>query len=305
MKKIILSLLMIPALLCTGCSSSGGDSSQTTPETEITEPSVNYNLTVDFLKVGKADAAVIKTENHTVIIDCGEKSDGSKIRNCLNTLGVTNVDYMILTHYDQDHIGGAAKVLKNFTVSHVIGASYAEESTEYANLVEQMELQELEFELPSEIMTFTLDDAVFQIYPCQQRSYHDGDDNNHSLVIRMTHHDEVFLFTGDAMQERLVELMDMGDCDVLKEPYHGREVANLDEFLDNVTPEYAIVTTDEENLSEVTMQELAERNIETYVTFRDGNIRCISTGQAVSFETGLNFKEEETDEEAEEISAET
>jgi competence protein ComEC len=96
------------------------------------------------------------------------------------------------------------------------------------------------------------------------------------------------------MQERLTEIMNIGDCTVLKEPYHGREVANLGDFLDKVSPEYAIVTTDEENYAEATAQALAERNIETYVTFRDGNIRCISTGSSVSFATGLNFKEEDT-----------
>ncbi len=291
MKKLISALLAGMLFALSGCAPSSSTSSDMTQE--VPEISESYPLTVDFLKVGKADAAVIKTQNHTIIIDCGEKSDGSKVRNCLQTLGVDSVDYMILTHYDQDHIGGAAKVLKNFPVSHVIAADYEEASTEYDNLVEQMTLQNLSFEYPSSAVTVTLDDAVFQIYPCQAKTYHDGNDNNHSLVIKMTHHDEVFLFTGDAMQERLAEIMGAGDCDVLKEPYHGREVANLGEFLDNVTPEYAIVSTDEENLSEITMQALSDRNIETYVTFRDGNIRCTSTGQAVSFETGLNFKEEE------------
>ena len=99
------------------------------------------------------------------------------------------------------------------------------------------------------------------------------------------------------MQERLTEIMSIGDCTVLKEPYHGREVANLGDFLDKVTPEYAIVTTDEENYAESTAQALADRNIETYVTFRDGNIRCTSTGSSVSFETGLNFKDDESAEE--------
>ena len=67
----------------------------------------------------------------------------------------------------------------------------------------------------------------------------------------------------------------------------------MGDFLDKVTPEYAIVTTDEENYADSTAQALADRNIETYVTFRDGNIRCTSTGSAVSFETWMNFKEEE------------
>jgi beta-lactamase superfamily II metal-dependent hydrolase len=296
--KKLIALFAVTAMLFTGCSgtaSESGTSSENTASSVSLETTETYNLTVDFLKVGKADAAVITTENHVVVIDCGEKTDGKKVRNCLNYLGRDTVDYMILTHYDQDHIGGAAKVINEFTVNNVFGADYDEPSDEYSALVEAMSAKNMTMNLITSAYTFSLDDAYFEIYPCQQKSYHDGNDNNHSLVIKMTHHDEVFLFTGDAMQERLVELMNIGDCDVLKEPYHGREVANLADFLDKVTPEYAIVTTDEENYADSTAQALADRNIETYVTFRDGNIRCTSTGSSVSFETGLNFKEDDSD----------
>ena len=306
--KKLVSLLAVTAVLFTGCSgtaSESGTSSGNTASSVSVETTETYNLTVDFLKVGKADAAVIATENHVVVIDCGEKTDGKKVRNCLNYLGRDTVDYMILTHYDQDHIGGAAKVINEFTVNNVFGADYDEPSDEYSALVEAMSAKNMSMNLITSAYTFSLDDAYFEVYPCQQNSYHDGNDNNHSLVIKMTHHDEVFLFTGDAMQERLVELMDIGDCDVLKEPYHGREVANLGDFLDKVTPEYAIVTTDEENYADSTAQALADRNIETYVTFSDGNIRCTSTGSSVSFETGLNFKEDDTADASDaEISAE-
>lgn len=291
MHKKLLAVLAGTAMLLTGCSGEA-QTSESGQETAVS--SETYSLTVDFLKVGKADSAIIKTENHVVVIDCGEKTDGKKIRNWMNKHNQTTVDYMILTHYDQDHIGGSAKVINEFTVNHVLGANYEEPSNEYSALCEAMEAKDLSFELVNNAYTFSLDDAVFQIYPCQQKSYHDGNDNNHSLVVKMTHHDEVFVFTADAMQERLNEIMSIGDCTVLKEPYHGREVANLGDFLDKVTPEYAVVSTDEENYAEATAKALSDRNIETYVTFQDGNIRCTSTGTSVSFETGLNFKDDKS-----------
>lgn len=290
MKKRLLSLTAVLVLLLSGCA----ETEQKSPQTEETIPEFTetYPVTVDFLKVGKADAAVIRTENHTVVIDCGEKSDGSKVISCLQNLGTEKIDTLILTHYDQDHIGGAAKVLNQFPAGRVLAPDYQEESKEYEKLCTAMAAQGLETERIQKSVLFTLDDTVFQIYPCQKQNYSDGDDNNHSLVIKMTHHDQVFLFAGDAMQERLTEIMDIGDCDVLKEPYHGREIENLGEFLDHVTPEYAVVSTDEETLSETAMQELTDRHIETYITFSDGNIRFTSDGSKVSVETGLNFKEE-------------
>lgn len=289
MKLKLFSLLAAVMLFCTGC----------TAESSIptdAEPSESYPLTVDFLKVGKADAAVIKTQNHVVVIDCGEKSDGKKIRNCMNTLGADSIDYMILTHYDQDHIGGAKKVVSEFNVGHILAPDYHEASKEYDHLCEAMSAKNIGFDIISDsVATFTLDDARFEVYPCQQQSYTDGDDNNHSLVIRMTHHDEVFLFAADAMQERLAEIMSIGDCDVLKEPYHGRDIPNLGEFLDKTTPEYAVVSTDEENYSPAVGQLLDDRHIQTYITFQDGNIRCTSTGTSLSFDTNLDFKTNDED----------
>jgi beta-lactamase superfamily II metal-dependent hydrolase len=298
MKRLI-PLLTAFTLLFFGCSSNG-ISSQNTPETVAKTPA--SPMTVTFLKVGKADGMILQTENHAIIIDCGEKTDGSKMVDCLNEKGITQIDCMILTHYDQDHIGGAAKVLKNFPVSQVIVADYTEESKEYTNLVEAMATQDLSFTIPTSTMEFTFDDATFTVYPHISDDYKDGFDNNCSLVTKVVHGGNVLLFTGDAMQERLDEMMNLGNCDLLKVPYHGREIANLPEFLDKVTPEIGVISTDEENLSEVTVSELAERNIDTYITCQDGYITAVSDGLTISMsKTGI-VKDEttETEEDAEE-----
>ncbi len=285
-----LFILTLAAALLTGCAADGDSSKTSTASPTNDDSSSGFTVTVDFLKVGKADAAVISTGEHIVVIDCGEESDGSKVCKCLDSLDAERVDELILTHYDKDHIGGAAQVVEDYEVSHVIGADYTEESAEYTKLDAAMNDKEIKWEfLKDETMSFTLDDTDFEIYPCEQEKYSDGNDNNHSLVIKMTHLDDVFLFAADAMQERLDEIMEIGDCDLLKEPYHGREIANLGEFLDKVSPEYAVVSTNKDNYSEVTEQTLEERGIKTFVTFRDGNIRCTSTGNSLAFETGVSF----------------
>lgn len=271
MKQRGTAVLAVLILLLTGCSNAG------TTETEAPQP-----LTVTFLKVGKADGIVIQTAAHTAVIDCGEKSDGSKMVEFLEENGVTSVDYMILTHYDQDHIGGAAKVLKNFTVQHVIAADYTEDSKEYEKLVQTMETQNLSFEIPSEPLSFRLDDAELTVFPHVAEDYQEGFDNNCSLVTKITHHKNTLLFTGDAMQERLKEIMDIGDCDLLKVPYHGRDIPNLPEFLDAVTPEYAVISTSAKELSDATVQALSDREIRTMTTCDDGSITAVSDGVSIS-----------------------
>ena len=297
MKRLIPLATALTLLFC-GCSTSNNSSSSQTAET-IAKVQASP-MTVTFLKVGKADGMILQTENHAIIIDCGEKTDGSKMVDCLTEKGITQIDCMILTHYDQDHIGGAAKVLKNFPVSQVIVADYEEESKEYTKLVEAMATQDLSFTIPTEPMTFTFDDANFTVYPHIATDYKDGFDNNCSLVTKVVHGGNVLLFTGDAMQERLTEIMDIGDCDLLKVPYHGREIANLPEFLDKVTPEIGVISTDEENLSETTVSALTERNVDTYITFQDGYITAVSDGLTISMsKAGIN-KDEPTEIEEEE-----
>ena len=302
MKRLIPLVTALTLLFC-GCSASGETTSQATTETVAKTPA--SPMTVTFLKVGKADGMILQTENHAIIIDCGEKTDGSKMVDCLNEKGITQIDCMILTHYDQDHIGGAAKVINNFHVAQVIAADYTEESKEYTKLVEAMATQDLSFTIPTSTMEFTFDDAQFTVYPHIAKDYKDGFDNNCSLVTKVVHGGNVLLFTGDAMQERLTEIMNLGDCDLLKVPYHGREIANLPEFLDKVTPEIGVISTDEENLSEVTVSELAERNVDTYITCQDGYITAVSDGLTISMSKAGLVKDETTEIEAENEEKET
>ncbi|MDE5565169.1 MAG: hypothetical protein K2I93_08425, partial [Oscillospiraceae bacterium] len=167
-------------------------------------------------------------------------------------------------------------------------ADYTEDSSEYQKLTDAMQTQNLTFHMPDEPMTFTLDDAVFTVYPHEAADYADGFDNNCSLVTKIVHHDNTLLFTGDAMQERLSEIMDIGDCDLLKVPYHGRDIANLPAFLDAVTPEYAVISTSKDYLSENVLALLQERDVQTFVTCQDGNITAVSDGHEIVFETGVN-----------------
>ncbi|MBD5144027.1 MAG: MBL fold metallo-hydrolase [Oscillospiraceae bacterium] len=302
MKKIFISLAFSLGLLLTGCAKTTAINPANSVPIENYQPTENYNLTLCCMKLGKADGMVIQTENHTVVIDCGEKSDGSKMRRCLTALGVETIDYMILTHYDQDHIGGASKVIKYFDVAHVLAPDYEHNnSNEFQKLSETMQEKNLDFEFITEDTAILLDDAEFDIYPCQANSYKEGDDNNYSLITKLYHHDNIFLFTADAMYERLQEIMNIGDCTFLKEPYHGRELANLSNFLDAVTPEYAVISTSEEYLADSTLEELEKRNIQTYITYQDGNMQFLSDGTTLQVTTGIEYPKLNSDSDDEEL----
>lgn len=279
MKKRLTAFASALTLFLVGCSNTAATSSvqETTADSTPATP-----LTVTFMKVGKADGMILQTEHHTIVLDCGEKSDGKKMVERLTQYGVTGIDCLILSHYDQDHIGGAAKVIQNFDVEKILAPDYEETSEEFQKMTAAMEEKGYSLEIVGETMQFTFDDATFTVYPHLADDYADGYDNNCSLVVKVQHHDETLLFTGDAMQERLAEMMDIGDCDLLKVPYHGREIANLTQFLDVTKPEYAVISTDDENLSATTVKALTAIGAETYITFMDGNIIATSDGSSIT-----------------------
>ena len=87
-------------------------------------------LEVTFFDVGKADSIILRAEDSTVIIDCGEKGDGKEMVSYLEENDVDTVDYLIITHYDKDHVGGAAKVINKLDVKNVLAPDYEEKSEE-------------------------------------------------------------------------------------------------------------------------------------------------------------------------------
>ena len=239
-------------------------------------------MTVTFFDVGKADSIVINTENSTVIIDCGEKGDGKEIVQFLEDKGITTVDYLIITHYDKDHVGGASKVIKSLDVKNVLAPDYDEESDEVEKYQKALAGKNITPQRLTSDISFELDGASYDIIAPEETFYGEDNDNDFSLVTKMVYHDVSFLFTGDAMEQRLDEIMDIGKCNLLKVPYHGRKLDNFKDFLQNVQPDCAVVCTSANEFSSKTENALSDLNIKTYATCYNGRITASSNGVDLS-----------------------
>ena len=244
-------------------------------------------LKVTFLDVGKADAIVLQSESSTVVIDCGEKGDGKKISSILEESGTTVIDYLIITHFDKDHVGGAPKVLKTFDVKNVLTPDYTGNVSEYDKFAETLDGRGITPIKLKEDISFTLDDVDYTVYAPKKDFYGDGDsaENNFSLVTKAVHHNNTLLFTGDAMEERLDEIMDIGKCTLLKVPYHGRKLDNLGDFLKATEPKCAVVCTDSNEFSGKMQDLLKKQKINTYATCFNGEITAVSDGSQIKIDT--------------------
>ncbi len=263
----LLAAAVVSGVSAVSCGSKSSDK-ETFPE-----------MTVTFLDVGKADSMIIRTPQSTVIIDCGEKGDGKEIVSLLEDEGVTTVDYLIITHYDKDHVGGASKVIKNLDVKNVLAPDYEEISEEMDKYHKALAEKNITPQLLTSDLSFELDSADYTVFAPEKDYYGEDNDNDFSLVTKVKYHDITFLYTGDAMEQRLEEIMDVGHCDLLKVPYHGRKLDNLNDFLDAVTPACAVVCTSAEEFASKTQSALSERNIPTYSTCYNGRITAVSNGR--------------------------
>lgn len=216
------------------------------PDSESEDPvTVDSPLTVYFLKLGAADCMILQTEAHTVIIDTGEKEHGENITDVLTRLGVETVDYLILSHPDKDHIGGAPKVLETGLVKTVLLPDYVKESTAQSNLNSALKDTEASVRKVTETVSFVLDEITFTVYPTFLYPVGTDTSNERSLGVLVEHGNNRLFFAGDAVGERLTEMIgqipDPQSVDLLKVPHHGRFDSRSDDLIDALRPSVAVI----------------------------------------------------------------
>ncbi len=245
-------------------------------------------LIVEILKIGKADCIILTEENYTVMIDCGESDDGEEIIGYLKTRGVNQIDCLIITHFDRDHIGSAATVLNSYPVKKLIEPDYTPEnpdSTEYTTYREAIEQNGISPQVQREDGAFSVGAMDFEIFAAGDAVYTKSIDNNYSLLVGMYHEGNSFLFAGDAEKQRLDDLMESGKVkqyDFLKVPHHGNYNKALPDFFAAVAPKNAVITCSAKNQpEEQTIQALQQLGCEVYCT-KDSEIRVISKQEGIT-----------------------
>ena len=226
-------------------------------------------LSLHLFSFGKADAFLLLTEEGAVLIDTGESGQGKEILSFLEERGISELDTLIVTHFDKDHVGGAAKVLKGIPVRRVLQSNCPRDSKEYNKYVSALALCRIEPVTVREELSFFLGGASFTVYPPEKETYPKDPSNNSSLAVAVRYGDTSFLFTGDAESARL------------------KELSGTDQKVD---PEVAVVTSSEEEPEDyVTVQLLEKAGTEVLLT-REGEIDIFSDGNALEiFQNGKNL----------------
>lgn len=246
------------------------------------------NLSITFLNAGKADAIVLHTNNSTVLIDTGLKSGGKDLVELLKNKGIDTIDYLIITHFDKDHVGGAARIIKRLKVSNIITSNYFKDSDDVEDYLNACNNAGITPKILEDEISFTLDNVTYKIYPHIAKDYPEKKSNNSSLIISVEHGENRMLFTGDANNLRIEEFITKQESNfkyqLLKVPYHGRYIECLSEFFNIIKPEYAVITSSEEDKEDKKTVELLKEINSNILLTREGTIVVKSDGKKLNIE---------------------
>ena len=115
--------------------------------------------------------------------------------------------------------------------------------------------------------------------PPEQEHYAKKEDNNASLVVTMQYESRHFGFFGDAMEDRIQELLstDLPTFDFVKLPYHGKMLDNYEAFLDRIDCRFAAATCSRKNPADTELLSLLEEKDITYYLTQNGSVYLVYT----------------------------
>lgn len=207
---------------------------------------------VHFISVGQGDAVLIEQGEHFALIDAGPAEYADSLVGYLERVQVQQLDLMVMTHPESDHIGGMPAVLEHFSVNELWIPDFADGEEPrygiYRTIMEQAAEQGTWVTVPVCGSPFPLGKGEITLV---SNGISSGDGyNNLSLCLRFDCDHFSFLDTGDAEMAGEEKLLEEGwplQADIFKVGHHGAKNANSWELLEAVQPRIAVVSCGADN----------------------------------------------------------
>lgn len=218
---------------------------------------IDPNYYIYYLDVSQGDSSLIRYKNEAILIDTGGsvsfKEDEWKKKKeyhisdstitFLKSLGVSKINYLVLTHGDADHMGEAVNLVENFKVEKVI-LNCGETNNLEKELIKVLEKKNIKYNF----CVKELKASNNKLYFLQTDVYESENDN--SIVTYLNIHNKKFMFMGDAsinVEKKILEKYKVTNIDFLKVGHHGSDTSSSKEFINSVNPKYSIISVGKNN----------------------------------------------------------
>jgi beta-lactamase superfamily II metal-dependent hydrolase len=240
-------------------------------------------LRVYFVDVGQGDGSLIITPSgKTIVIDCNT-GYGEETLKILNENGYSNtIDYMIATHYHEDHIGGLDEIINGagaYTGVDVIYGCY-DRGESYSSIIVYPDYLNAITTTTGGRKTVTLGETIdlgagvtMKFLTLNGSVFNSGGsisttNENELGVSVLISYKEFDLFIGGDIEDGMEAILgdDLGDIDVYQVDHHGSNTSSTSDFLGYITPEVSIISVGNNTYGHPT-QEVIDRihNVGSYI----------------------------------------
>lgn len=251
-----------------------------------------YDMSVHYLNVGKADSIYIKCKDKNILIDAADVDTKDTVCEYLKKNHVKDLDLVMVSHPHRDHIGEMSKIASKFNIKRFIMPKVPDDITPtfktYESMLDALYQNDIQIEKPIAGDSFMIGDMLIEIF-APAKGYEEM--NNNSIVAKITYGENSFLFVGDCQKEEEYDLISSKvdlTADVLKVGHHGSKTSTTQKFLNAVKPKYAVITVgkDSSNLpKQSTIDRLNSNNIKTYRTDTNGTVVFLTNGHGLNIVT--------------------
>ena len=257
-------------------------------------------LRVTILDVGQGDSAVIESPRGlNVVIDAGRSfEDGDSGRQIvlpfLRSRGINRLDALLLTHADDDHMGGARTLIERIRVHRLLIPIGESSRAGFGPLRETASRKRIPVREvgAGQVLDFGDGASAEVLNPLTPTPAPGENDNDRSLVLRLRHGRNSILFAGDAeesAESAMCRSITDLTADILKAGHHGSRTSTSDRFLARVNPQVAVISAGRRNAfghpHPTVLSRLAKRGIRAFRTDQNGAITIESDGATLRIQT--------------------
>lgn len=212
-----------------------------------------------FIDVNQGDATLIQTKfkKETILIDTGNVDAKQELVNYLYAHQVNQIDYLFITHFDEDHMANLDTIINLFDTKNIITSDTVPSEYQYLPIVQITNPHTLNF-------------ADFVCYLIPPLQLYEEKNNNSLVIVIQFNNNKTMMLTGDIEQpreEELVNFLPPFKVNFLKAAHHGSKTSSTATFLDHFKPDFVLISAGKNNRYHHPNKEVVERFVQYQITY--------------------------------------